>query len=101
MARKRQALRCSAQNRQGQPCGRYAVLGTAVCPAHGSSPPQVRQAARLRLALDVAGRLLESMDEDGRADPRIGPRDRDPTAFCQPPGGSASWTSPAGHGSAC
>lgn len=43
------AVRCSATNRQGKPCGAYAVPGATVCRMHGGSAPQVRRAAARRL----------------------------------------------------
>lgn len=57
--------RCKAHNRQGQPCGQYAVPGATVCHYHGGSVPAVKRAAERRLALaaaeqEVAARVATS-----------------------------------------
>ena len=44
------AQRCSAKTTKGNPCAHWAIRGGTVCTHHGGSAPQVRQAARLRLA---------------------------------------------------
>jgi hypothetical protein len=41
--------RCSARRqRDGKPCGRYAIRGGTVCPLHGGKAPQVLRKAVLR-----------------------------------------------------
>jgi len=54
MASKRPAVRCRAHNRAGEPCRNYAMVGGAVCHAHGGRAPQVRAAARRRRAQAMA-----------------------------------------------
>lgn len=45
---------CKAKSaRTGKPCKAHAITGGTVCRTHGGSAPQVRDAARLRLALAV------------------------------------------------
>lgn len=41
--------KCTARNRAGGPCGRYAITGGTVCPSHGGNAPQVRALAARRL----------------------------------------------------
>jgi HEAT repeat protein len=53
-------VRCGATNRAGNPCGRWAIPGGTVCPMHGGSAPQVREAARRRI-LTHAEQALETM----------------------------------------
>lgn len=74
MARKRQALRCTANNRQGRQCGRYASLGSTVCHIHGGSAPQVRQAARLRARDEYAAHCVGAFSSGRRPDARRGPQ---------------------------
>lgn len=40
---------CTAHNRQGNPCGAFAVPGATVCRHHGGNAPQVRRKAAMRL----------------------------------------------------
>ena len=41
--------RCSARRqRDGKPCGRYAIRGGTVCPIHGGKAPQVLRKAKAR-----------------------------------------------------
>jgi hypothetical protein len=41
---------CKAHSSQtGERCKRYAIVGGDVCPTHGGSAPQVREAARKRI----------------------------------------------------
>ncbi len=51
MASRRLALRCAARRTNGEPCGNFAMVGSRVCHAHGGRAPQVRNAARRRLAM--------------------------------------------------
>jgi hypothetical protein len=41
--------KCRAHNRQGGPCGNYAIPGGMVCRMHGGAIPHVRDKARMRL----------------------------------------------------
>lgn len=58
MARIRQARRCRARRKDGQPCRSYAVTGTSVCRMHGAGAGQVKRKARERLAEAAAWRTL-------------------------------------------
>ena len=53
-------VRCTAHNRRGAPCKRYAIRGGTVCPTHGGSAPQVRAKANQRLR-DM---MAEAIDPD-------------------------------------
>jgi len=59
------AVRCTAHRTNGLPCRAWAVRGAVVCVAHGGAAPQVRRAARRRLAIAdwerSAGRVLRSL----------------------------------------
>lgn len=47
----RPRVRCHGhRSADGQPCRNFAMRGTVVCHAHGGRAPQVRRAARFRLA---------------------------------------------------
>ena len=60
--------KCRATNRQGNPCGRYAIPGGMVCTTHGGKAPQVRDKARIRLismiepALNVLSDVMADKD---------------------------------------
>jgi hypothetical protein len=55
MARVRQARKCRAHRRDGQPCRCYAIVGGFVCRVHGGTLPRVKQKARERvLEADIA-----------------------------------------------
>jgi hypothetical protein len=58
MARIRQARRCSARRKDGQPCGNYAIIGGRVCRIHGGAAPQVRRKAKERLLMAACYRAL-------------------------------------------
>ena len=49
-------------SRSGQPCKKAAITGMKVCRTHGGAAPQVREAARLRLALLVNPALARLHD---------------------------------------
>jgi len=68
MARKRQALKCSAHRSDGNACGAWAIVGGTVCTAHGGSAPEVRAAARRRVAEAQAVREFEAAKRRWRAD---------------------------------
>ena len=76
---------CTATNRNGERCGRWAVLGAFVCASHGGGAPQVMSAARRRLqalvdpAMEALLRAFETgppCEACGRCD-----SDRDPTVL--------------------
>ena len=58
MARVRQARRCRAHRKDGQPCRCYAVTGAYVCRMHGAAAGQVKRKARERVIEASAGRTL-------------------------------------------
>ncbi len=64
---------CIAKRRSGEPCKRSAIVGGRVCFNHGGGAPQVRKAARERLAamvdpaLDV---LLKAMKMRSKGQPQ-------------------------------
>lgn len=68
-----EARRCTARNRRGEPCGRFAVAGAVVCRFHGAAAPQVAAAARRRVveaeAAEVVRRVLGSPAATGIGDP--------------------------------
>ena len=56
------ARKCTATNRQGQPCGAVAIRGGAVCQRHGGGSRAVRASAQRRLleaADPVTARLID------------------------------------------
>lgn len=58
MAKIRQARRCRAHRKDGQPCRCYAVTGAFVCRMHGGAVGQVKRKARERvLEADIARTL--------------------------------------------
>jgi hypothetical protein len=58
MARVRQARRCSARRKNGEPCRGWAINGGRVCRMHGGAAPQVRAKAGERLLMAAAYRTL-------------------------------------------
>lgn len=52
------AQRCTAKTSAGKPCKRWAIVGGNVCPTHGGSAPQVREAARRRILSTVERNLV-------------------------------------------
>lgn len=52
------AQRCTAKTSSGKPCKRWAIVGGNVCPTHGGSAPQVREAARRRILSTVERNLV-------------------------------------------
>lgn len=55
--------KCAGRKTNGEPCGNYPMKGGTVCRKHGGGAPQVRAAAKRRLAL--AGATAE-LDRLGR-----------------------------------
>ncbi len=64
MPRIRQALKCSAHRKDGQPCGNFAIVGGSVCRIHVGAAKQVRRKAQERLlnarAAAALGRIARS-----------------------------------------
>jgi hypothetical protein len=58
LARIRQARRCHAHRKDGQPCGCYAINGGRVCRIHGGAARQVRAKADERLLMAAAYRAM-------------------------------------------
>ena len=48
MAKIRQARKCRARRKDGQPCRNYAIVGGHVCIKHGGAAGQVKRKARER-----------------------------------------------------
>ncbi len=61
MARVRQARKCRAHRKDGQPCGNYAIIGGYVCRKHGGAASQVREKARERLLMARAYRMMAAL----------------------------------------
>lgn len=57
---------CTAK---GDTCQNPAVAGSTVCRSHGGSAPQVRKAARRRLAVAEADKALRELEYEPVADP--------------------------------
>lgn len=56
--------RCTARRKNGQACKNYAILGGNVCRMHGGAAPQVRAAAKVRIAMaqeDAASVIVQMM----------------------------------------
>lgn len=51
-------MTCTAHRTNGLPCKGQAITGAKVCRVHGGSAPQVRAAARKRIA-DLAAQLVD------------------------------------------
>ncbi len=45
--------RCTARRHDGEPCGRFAIVGGTVCTTHGGAAPQVRRKALLRKMVEL------------------------------------------------
>lgn len=58
MARIRQARRCRAHRKDGQPCGCYAINGGRVCRIHGGAARQVRRKADERVLMARAYAIM-------------------------------------------
>jgi len=57
-------MTCKAHTSSGKPCKAPAIKGGVVCKVHGGAAPQVREAARLRLAMMIEpalGALAKSL----------------------------------------
>lgn len=55
--------KCTATNRQGNPCRNYPAPGATVCRNHGGKAPRVKAAAERRVALESVKRTLIDMGE--------------------------------------
>lgn len=56
--------RCTARRKNGQACRNWAILGGTVCRMHGGAAPQVRAAAKVRIAMaqeDAASVIVQMM----------------------------------------
>ncbi len=65
-------MQCSAKRSNGEPCTRRAISGGKVCYVHGGAAPQVKKAARERLAemVDPAlGVLIKAMKMKSKGSP--------------------------------
>ena len=62
---------CTAKNRRGEPCGRAPIKGATVCYAHGGRAPQVKAAAKRRLAEQEAARLAAKVLDNPNAAPIV------------------------------
>lgn len=58
VAKIRQARKCRAHRKDGQPCRNYAIIGGAVCRPHGGAAGQVKRKARERQVEAAAYRAL-------------------------------------------
>jgi hypothetical protein len=63
VSRTRQARKCRARRKDGQPCHCYAIVGGYVCRMHGGAAPQVRQKARERVIEARAYRTLAALSQ--------------------------------------
>ncbi len=61
MARVRQARKCHAHRKDGQPCRNYAIVGGRVCRSHGGAAPQVRRKADERVIMARAYRIMVTL----------------------------------------
>lgn len=68
MARVRQARKCRARRKNGQPCGNYAMIGAYVCRLHGGASPRARRAARMRVIETQCLRMFEDAKRRWRVD---------------------------------
>lgn len=57
----RHPRKCTSPKSNGEPCTRWAIKGGTVCPAHGGSAPQVKQAAKARAAALTVHKTAERM----------------------------------------
>ncbi len=63
-------VKCSGhRKRDGQPCENWAIRGGTVCAKHGGRAPQVKVAARRRLAERAVRRTLTDVEVEPLGDP--------------------------------
>ena len=68
--------RCTARRqRDGEPCGRFAIRGGTVCRIHGGASPQAQRKAKQRLDFAKAIMLERAVRGVG-PDPRVSPADK-------------------------
>lgn len=68
--------RCSARRqRDGKPCGRFAIRGGSVCGLHGGMAPQTQRKAKERMNFAKAI-MLERAIRGVAPDPRVSPADK-------------------------
>src|SRR5205823_11427625 len=68
--------RCTARRqRDGEPCGRFAIRGGTVCRIHGGASPQAQRKAKQRIDFAKAI-MLERAVRGVAPDPRVSPADK-------------------------
>jgi hypothetical protein len=68
--------RCTARRqRDGKPCGRFAIRGGTVCHIHGGASPQAQRKAKQRMDFAKAI-MLERAVRGVAPDPRVSPADK-------------------------
>lgn len=72
MSHERWARKCTAMNRQGNPCAKFAMRGSEVCSLHGGKSPQALAAAKRRLSVVRAERELDRLGQPVVIDPTAG-----------------------------
>lgn len=61
--------KCAGRKTNGEPCGNYPMKGGTVCRKHGGGAPQVRAAAKRRLALAEATAELDRLGRVADVEP--------------------------------
>lgn len=60
-------VRCTATNRHGEQCRKWAMKGSVVCNKHGGAAPQVRRKAQERIMMaqdDAASLIVQFMSNE-------------------------------------